>query len=168
MILSSHAIIGAAIARALPTHPILAFFLGLLSHLLLDKIPHWQYPLGSVDRSTDPTDHKIRRGSAFHRDFLWVSLDLILGILAGFLFFPPQTTQGLWTTVLAVFGSLLPDGLTFVYEWGWHHAPLAYFRRLHLWFHAQDRSLENNPLLGIPLQVIIIAAVALIISSLHF
>jgi hypothetical protein len=39
MILSTHAIVGAAIASFLPSHPTAAFVLGFASHFVLDAIP---------------------------------------------------------------------------------------------------------------------------------
>jgi hypothetical protein len=39
MILSTHAIVGAAIASFLPSHPTTAFVLGFGSHFVLDAIP---------------------------------------------------------------------------------------------------------------------------------
>ena len=181
MILSSHAIVGAAIARVLPTHPFLAFGLGVMSHLLLDAIPHWQYPLRSVQRSTGSIGNRAldRHGPHLYHDMFLVAGDALLGILVGWLIFPPVSQIGIWTSALTIFGSLLPDGLTFLYVWeqppspnrggweGWHIKPLAYFRRFHLWFHARDRRLENNPALGIPLQIAIIAIVAFAIYFFH-
>ena len=52
MILSTHAIVGAAIASFLPSHPTTAFVLGFGSHFVLDAIPHWDYPIKSA--SVDP------------------------------------------------------------------------------------------------------------------
>jgi hypothetical protein len=48
MILSTHAIAGAAIASFLPSHPTAAFVLGFASHFVLDAIPHWDYPIRSA------------------------------------------------------------------------------------------------------------------------
>jgi hypothetical protein len=52
MILSTHAIVGAAIASFLPSHPTIAFVLGFGSHFVLDAIPHWdsdQFCLGEPE-----------------------------------------------------------------------------------------------------------------------
>jgi hypothetical protein len=45
MILSTHAIVGGAIASLFPSHPILIAAAGFTSHLVIDAIPHWDYPL---------------------------------------------------------------------------------------------------------------------------
>src|SRR5260370_42631939 len=52
MILSTPAIVGAAIASFLPSHPTTAFVLGFASHFVLDAIPHWDYPIRSA--AADP------------------------------------------------------------------------------------------------------------------
>src|SRR5215472_8085081 len=48
MILSTHAVVGAAIASFLPSHPMAAFAPGFASHFVLDAIPHWDYPIRSA------------------------------------------------------------------------------------------------------------------------
>src|SRR6266700_2786307 len=52
MILSTHAIVGAALASFLPSHPAAAFVAGFASHFALDAIPHVDYPIKS--RSVNP------------------------------------------------------------------------------------------------------------------
>ena len=48
MILSTHAIVGGAIASFMPDHPVLAFVIGAASHFAIDAIPHVDYPLRSI------------------------------------------------------------------------------------------------------------------------
>jgi hypothetical protein len=64
-ILSTHAIVGAAIASFLPSHPTTAFVLGFGSHFVLDAIPHWDCPIRSA--SVNP---KIGAPVAFDRALL--------------------------------------------------------------------------------------------------
>src|ERR1700743_1355819 len=52
MILTSHAVVGAALASFVPSHPAVAFVLGFGSHFVLDAIPHVDYPIRS--RSVNP------------------------------------------------------------------------------------------------------------------
>jgi hypothetical protein len=52
MILSTHAVVGAALATFVPSHPVAAFMMGFASHFALDAIPHWDYPIKS--RSVNP------------------------------------------------------------------------------------------------------------------
>jgi hypothetical protein len=43
MILSTHAVVGGAIASLMPSHPVLAFVVGVASHYAIDAIPHVDY-----------------------------------------------------------------------------------------------------------------------------
>jgi hypothetical protein len=47
MVLSTHAIVGAAISSFITSQPAAAFVLGFASHFALDAIPHWDYPIKS-------------------------------------------------------------------------------------------------------------------------
>jgi hypothetical protein len=47
MILSTHAVVGVALASFVPSHPFAAFVIGFASHFALDAIPHWDYPIKS-------------------------------------------------------------------------------------------------------------------------
>jgi hypothetical protein len=48
MILTTHAVVGAALASFVPEHPAVAFVVGFGSHFILDAIPHVDYPSGLV------------------------------------------------------------------------------------------------------------------------
>jgi hypothetical protein len=48
VILSTHAVVGGAIASLIPGHPVLAFVIGVASHFAIDAIPHVDYPLYSI------------------------------------------------------------------------------------------------------------------------
>jgi hypothetical protein len=52
MILCSHALVGAAVASTIPSHPAAALLIGFASHFILDAIPHADYPIRS--RSVNP------------------------------------------------------------------------------------------------------------------
>jgi hypothetical protein len=65
MILTTHAIVGAALASFLPSHPAAAFVVGFASHFALDAIPHVDYPIKS--RSVNP---KVGAPMAFDRALL--------------------------------------------------------------------------------------------------
>jgi hypothetical protein len=48
MILSTHAIVGGAIASLFPSHLVLVVAAGFASHFAIDAIPHWDYPLQAI------------------------------------------------------------------------------------------------------------------------
>ena len=72
MILTTHAIVGAALASFLPSHPIAAFVAGFASHFALDAIPHVDYPIQvpfgePEDRRTDGVRQSASSGRCNHR-----------------------------------------------------------------------------------------------------
>src|SRR4051794_1472464 len=79
MILSTHAVLGGAIASLMPNHPLLALVCGIASHFAIDAIPHADYPLRSIS---------LRPGAAIAvnrsllRDLGAISLDAAVGLAA--------------------------------------------------------------------------------------
>ena len=57
MILTTHAIVGGALASLFPTHPITAIAAGFASHFVIDAIPHWDYPLQSISVAPGRRNH---------------------------------------------------------------------------------------------------------------
>ena len=53
MTLATHAVVGAAAASLIPTHPFLGFIAGFVSHFAIDAIPHWEYSLASAKIDKD-------------------------------------------------------------------------------------------------------------------
>src|SRR5438270_8986664 len=105
MILSTHAIVGAAIASFLPSHPTTAFVLGFGSHFVLDAIPHWDYPISSA--SVNPKiGAPVTFDRALLRDLVVIGSDGLLGILGALLLF--ASSEGLWSILLGAFGAMLP------------------------------------------------------------
>src|SRR6516165_2928546 len=93
MILSTHGIVGAALASFLPAHPIGAFIIGFGSHFVLDAIPHWDYPIKS--RSVDPEiGAPMTFDRALLRDVVVIGSDGLLGILGALLLF--ASSDGFW------------------------------------------------------------------------
>src|SRR5262249_61020943 len=106
MILSTHAIVGAAIASFLPSHPTTAFVLGFGSHFVLDAIPHWDYPIKSA--SVDPEiGAPVTFDRALLRDVDVTGSDGLFGILGGLLLF--ASSDGFCLFLLVAFGHVLPD-----------------------------------------------------------
>jgi hypothetical protein len=84
MLLSTHALIGAAIGAYFASDPALGVTLAFGSHFVLDAIPHWDYPIASA--SIDPKiGAPLRLDRAFLRDVITIGADGLLGALAAFL-----------------------------------------------------------------------------------
>jgi hypothetical protein len=65
LILSTHAIIGGAVASLFPSHPVFIAIAGFASHFAIDAIPRWDYPLQviSVKRGADNRRQLVNRSS---------------------------------------------------------------------------------------------------------
>src|ERR1035437_1319913 len=152
MTLTTHAVVGAAIAASMPNHPVVGFALAFASHFVLDAIPHWDYPLSSqktdnVNRLND--DMIINKN--FFIDLLKIGIDMSCGILLVLFFFTLHSPHLFWIPMIGVAGAVLPDALQFVY-FKWRHQPLIALQRFHFWIHAKHR-LDDKPLIGILLQI---------------
>src|SRR5437016_159257 len=79
LILSTHAVVGAAVATLMPDHPGLAFLSGVVSHFAIDAIPHWDYPLRSISVGPGSRPALTLTWSLF-RDFGLIGLDACLGL----------------------------------------------------------------------------------------
>src|SRR6516162_9298967 len=117
MILTTHAIVGAALASFLSSHPAAAFVAGFASHFVLDAIPHVDYPIKS--QSVNP---RIGAPMAFDRalleDALTIGTDGLFGIIAALFLF--STTASLSAILMGAIGAMLPDPLQFVHSRGGH------------------------------------------------
>src|SRR5437660_1008691 len=129
MILCSHAIVGAALASLMPSHPVTAFAVGFASHFALDAIPHADYPIRS--QSINPEiGAPITLDASLLWDVVMIGFDGLFGILAAvFLFGLPI---GHWAVLLGAIGAMLPDPLQLVYA-RFPHEPLRTLQRFHRW-----------------------------------
>lgn len=118
MTLTTHAIVGAAVASAIPAHPILGFIGGFASHFAIDTIPHWAEGklLHSVEKdSAHPLETRIRSNGELLHDIALVGFDSLLGFIGAvcilfYLFHVP-----LYVVLLGAFAGQMPDGLQFLY-----------------------------------------------------
>jgi hypothetical protein len=135
MILSTHAVVGGALAGLFPSHPVAAFAVGFASHFVIDAIPHWDYPLRSISVARGARN-QVRLTPALARDVALIGFDAIVGLaLAIGIFATPSTI----VAVLAgAVGAMLPDPLQFVHTL-YPHEPLASLQRFHRWMHTKRR-----------------------------
>lgn len=156
MTLTTHSIIAAAITKPLAAmNPMLAFIVALATHYLSDAIPHWDYPLASIENREDKENqHWGTNRNALLKDISSMALDGFLG--AGIVLFtirPTHAHEWAWV-IAAIVGGCLPDFLQ-----GLYMLKLKFLRphqRLHDIFHTNIR-LGPYPLVGIPFQLIITA-----------
>jgi len=133
MILSTHAIVGGAIASLMPGHPVLAFFTGVASHFALDAIPHWDYPLRSISLKAGGGPAMMLNWSLF-RDLGLITLDACVGLaVVLWLFASPAAATAV---LFGALGAMLPDPLQIAYKY-YPREPLRSLQRFHGWIHTK-------------------------------
>jgi hypothetical protein len=135
MILSTHAIVGGAIASLMPGHPVLAFVTGIASHFAIDAIPHWDYPLRSISARPGAGSAMVLNWSLF-RDLGLIMLDACVGLgIALWLYASPV---GATAVLLGALGAMLPDPLQIAHKI-YPREPLRSLQRFHSWVHTKRR-----------------------------
>lgn len=116
MTATAHALVGGALAAAFPNNPVLGISLALLSHPLLDMIPHWDEGWGW--RKKD----KLRL-------FAECSLDLSAGLIATFVLFGSGVNT--WYLLACIGAAILWDVLEAPYLiLNWQFPPFNFFYKL--------------------------------------
>jgi hypothetical protein len=161
MILCTHAIVGAALASFLPSHPAAGFAIGFISHFALDAIPHRDYPISS--RCVNPTiGAPMVFDGAFLRDMATIGSDGLFGITAALFLF--ASTANLWAILLGAVGAMLPDPLQFLHA-RVPHEPLRMLQRFHRWAHT-DKQIKGI-ILGFGTQAAFVAVVVALTNAIH-
>jgi hypothetical protein len=102
MILTTHAVVGAALASFLPSHPTLAFAVGFASHFVLDAIPHLDYPIKS--RSVNPRiGAPMALDRALLQDAVTIGSDGLFGMVAALFLF--SSSANFWAILMGADGS---------------------------------------------------------------
>jgi len=154
MILSTHALVGAALANMFPAHPAAAFAVGFASHFALDAIPHADYPIRSA--SLDPKiGAPLRFDRALLQDAITIGADGLLGILLAFVLFASPQNQ--WAILLGAFGAMLPDAFQFLHL-RFPHEPLRTLQRFHRWAHT-DADIKERVVLAVASQVLLVVTI---------
>ena len=136
MILSTHAIVGGAIASLFPSHPGLVAVASFASHYAIDAIPHWDYPLQSIAVGRGANNRSLTRSRGLFLDLTLIGFDACAGLgLAVWLF---ATSATLGVIVLGACAAMLPDPLQFVQS-VYPHEPLKSLQRFHHWMHAKQK-----------------------------
>jgi hypothetical protein len=152
--LTTHAIVGGAIASLMPAHPWLGLTLAFASHFLLDALPHWDYPIRSS--SINPSvAARMKYDGALIADLFTIGGDAALGIVAVILF-NAQTPTSYLLALGGACAGMLPDALQFAYM-RFPHQPLASLQRFHEWIHTTHR-MSKQAVLGITSQIAFVLA----------
>lgn len=169
MILSSHIIVASAATNYFVNQPVsflnsaIIFIISLISHYLLDAIPHWDYKLLSILDNDSKTEKVFIAKKIFIiKDLAKNFLDGGLGLAIAFFIIGGQFYfKKIFMIGIIVLGSLLPDLLEVFYIIFKKFSP-AVFHSFHSHFHTNYR-FKNQPAKGIILQIIVVAAIAAIL-----
>lgn len=126
MTLTTHAAIGAALGSFLGD-PLLGFSFGLISHFLVDMIPHGDNSM--VDRYR--SGKKKRMGMAYVTVDAAIAIIFLMSVVSGR---PHSETTNLAFSA-AVIGSILPDLMVGLKELFPKNGFLKGFYKVHFWFH---------------------------------
>ena len=167
MILSSHALIGAATARAFTSNPILAFIIGMISHYLVDAIPHWQYRFRSLMKSRgNPEAKNIFSKKELLRDMFYLALDFGFGIFLPLYFLGTRGGEEFpFAIILGALGGMFPDALQF-FHWLMPRGLLDLHQKFHDRVHTTHEFPERS-ISGVILQIIIVAACVFISKEIR-
>ena len=114
MILSTHAIVGGAIASFLPSHPLLAAVAAFASHFAIDAIPHWDYPLQSIAIGKGADNRRLRLSRTVLTDLADITMDACVGLAPALWLF--ATPAPVWVIILGAVAAMLPDSLQFAHS----------------------------------------------------
>ena len=161
MILSTHAIVGGAIASLLPLHPAAAAIAGFASHFAIDAIPHWDYPLRSISLGKSANNRGLSFNSTTLTDFAIIGIDACAGLgLALWMF---ATEGSILTIALGAFTAMLPDALQFVHTL-YPRGLLHVLQRFHWWIHSK-RALTG--IFGVGSQLAFAGMIAVLARSIR-
>ncbi len=164
MTLTTHSLIAGTITKKIIfTHPIIGFFVAIISHYLSDAIPHWDYPIRSLDKKEGVSVdvRKWRYSKSFFLDFLRFAFDAILGLGILLLIFQPRSLRETLAVLIVVIGSVLPDFLQGLYLTR-RFEFLQPVQRFHDLCHTKIK-LGPYPILGVPFQLLIVSVTLLLL-----
>ncbi len=124
MTLTTHAALGAVIGQTVGA-PLWGFIFGLISHFLIDMIPH-----GDTGMADNYRIRKIKK----KRAVAYVTVDAIIAILFVLMLANTKDIESLKTFSWAIAGSVLPDLLIGIYDIT-KTSLLRWFNTFHFWFH---------------------------------
>jgi hypothetical protein len=136
MILSTHAIVGGAIASLFPSHPLLVVAAGFASHFAIDAIPHRDYHLQAISVSPTAERRALNLDRRLWLDLTLIALDAGAGLaIAIWLFAPPATIGAI---LLGALAAMVPDPLQVVHA-VYPREPLKSLQRFHQWIHTKRK-----------------------------
>ncbi len=115
MILASHIIVSGLLGATTQNY-FFAAAIGLISHYVLDAIPHWDSYLSPEFKIRA----EIKDGSFIREKFFWketgkIAVDILVGLGLLFIFLKNLTYVSIIAVFIGIFFGVLPDALQFLY-----------------------------------------------------
>ena len=148
MTATAHALVGGAIAAALPDNPALGISLSALSHQILDMIPHWDFGQGWK---------KMGRFFLFAESIF----DLSLGIFLAFVFFGQRVDQ-IYLIIVIFFAEVWDVFMMPYLLFNWKFPPFSTFYNVQ---HGMNSKIRLP--WGILTQVVTIVGVVFALRFVH-
>lgn len=168
MTFGTHMVVATAVALPVLHNPAAAFAVGVASHYVVDAIPHWDWPLKSLEKKPEEGHFASTVNLSFGAisiDMLRLAVDVSVGLAA--LVAVYLIAGGTWSIVAlaaAAFGGVLPDGLQFLF-FATRSRMLAHHQRFHDAVHTEikipHRQYVRGVLLQAPVFLIPLAVLAL-------
>ncbi|MGY8685526.1 hypothetical protein Q2941_48605 [Bradyrhizobium sp. UFLA05-153] len=159
MILSTHAVVGGAIACLFPSHPVLVAVAAFASHFAIDAIPHWDYPLRAITSKSRANNRRLLPDRKLFLDLALIGCDACAGLLIAIWLFATPATIGV--IVLGALAGMMPDPLQVVHRLV-PKQPLTTLQRFHRWAHTKRRLGWR---LGISSQALFAASVSWVVLT---
>ncbi|OGY43276.1 MAG: hypothetical protein A2729_02475 [Candidatus Buchananbacteria bacterium RIFCSPHIGHO2_01_FULL_39_14] len=153
MFLTVHAA-GAIVVSQFTTNPLLAFLVGMISHLVLDLLPHGDQVL--IENKSFPNKSEVLKIKKLAATDV-IAMFIVLSLLYWFGFLPLSLV-----IFMAVFGSILPDFITGVYilkKFRW----LKSYVDFKIWLHYVFNNFTVSLKTGLIIQLIFLIGFLLLI-----
>jgi len=159
MFLTPHILVGAAIGAK--THNLgLIIILGIVSHFILDKIPHWDYINSGLRDFRETKNFKF-----LFMDLFKIGVDGLIGLSIAFLIIhQSHQMANLLFIVLGIFISILPDILLgFVHLFARRGLTQKYVKFHHQFLHSAELKQKEGKITFLNISTEILAIIISII-----
>ena len=150
MILTTHAVVGAAFSNLFPNNKTLGFIFAFFSHYILDMLPHSDYKVEGFLDSKTKTIKSIFNNIKALLSLLTIAADSLAGIVISILIFA-RDEKSLLTTIIGAIAAMLPDFLQLLY-YKFKKQPFTSIQKFHNYFHTPIE-MDDRPISGFLIQI---------------
>jgi hypothetical protein len=161
MILASHIIVSGLLGAETRNY-FLAAILGIISHYILDGIPHWNYLTDEFELRAK-TETGFIKSKKFWQEIIKVGADILIGVALLFVFLRPFSYANIFPAAISIFFGILPDPLNLLY-WITNWKMLKWNSDLqHFMHYSIHKKIKQGFWPGITIQIATVGMVFLIL-----